>query len=316
MIQRLIPLVLAIGLLLAYFRWRVGPSFLTEENLIDLAQQVTVNAILALGITFTILIGGIDLAVGSTLALSGTVAVYLLTSVGGSAGGNLRALACIVAGLGVAATVGLINGLFASRTRMPAFIITLAMMLVARGTALGFNQARPMNVPVEENLFIALGNHRIGGFLPVPVVVLAVVFAVVSLLLHSTRFGQHLYAVGGNRQAARYTGLPIARLELSVYMLSSILAGIGGMIQTSQLYMASPTSGEGYELNAIAAAVVGGTSFQGGVATTYGTLLGAIIFGILAKGLNQEGVHFSQQYVVKGLVILAAVYMDVRRQRN
>jgi ribose transport system permease protein len=139
-------------------------------------------------------------------------------------------------------------------------------------------------------------------------------FAVVAVLLHRTRFGQHLYAIGGNREAARFTGIPIVRNEIIVYLICSVLAGLAGMIHTSQLYSAEPASGVMFELNAIAAAVVGGTSFTGGRGTMYGTLIGAIIIGILDKGLNQAGVHFSLQYIVKGSVILTAVYLDVRRR--
>jgi ribose transport system permease protein len=199
---------------------------------------------------------------------------------------------------------------------MPAFIITLAMMEVARGAALRFNEGRPIPIPGHQKIFLALGNGRLLGVVPVPVIVMLTLFAMVAVLLHRTRFGQHLYAIGGNREAARFTGIPIVRNEILVYMICSILTGIAGMIHTSQLYAAEPGSGIGFELNAIAAAVVGGTSFTGGRATMYGTLIGAVIIGILDKGLNQAGVHFSIQHIVKGLVILVAVYIDVRRRSS
>jgi len=150
---------------------------------------------------------------------------------------------------------------------------------------------------------------------PVPVLVMLVLFVLAAVLLHRTRFGQHLYAMGGNREAALFTGVPVARIEVVVYVLGSLLAAVAGMINASQLYSAEPTSGSGFELSAIAAAVVGGTSFTGGRGTMVGTLIGAVIIGILDKGLNQAGVHFSLQYIVKGLVILAAVYVDVRRAK-
>lgn len=314
-VMRILPLLAAIAALLLFFAWRVGSSFLSSENLIDLAQQIAVNAILGLGLTFTILIGGIDLSVGSVLALSGTVTVYLLTVLPGESGASLRLAAAVLAGIGVAASIGLLNGVCSSRTKMPPFIVTLATMLIARGLALSFNDAKPISVPDPEGIFIGIGNHRVGGFVPVPVLILMGVFVVTTLLLHFTRIGQHLFAIGGSREAARYTGIPIVPLETFVYVLCGTLAGVAGMIQASQLYTATPSSGEGFELSAIAAAVVGGTSFKGGVATTYGTLLGAIVIGILEKGLNQAEVHFSLKYMVKGLVILAAVYLDVRRRR-
>jgi len=282
--------------------------------MLDLVQQVSVNAILAFGMTLVILIGGIDLSVGALVALVGTTTVYILTK-GPTDEQNLWWLAiAVLAGLGVAAGFGTFNGLCAAKTKMPPFIITLAMMLVARGAALRFNEGRPMHIPDQQTLFLALGNDRLFGVVPIPVIVMLILFAVVAVLLHRTRFGQHLYAIGGNREAARFTGIPIVRNEILVYLICSVLAGLAGMIHTSQLYSAEPASGAMFELNAIAAAVVGGTSFTGGRGTMYGTLIGAVIIGILDKGLNQAGIHFSLQYIVKGSVILTAVYLDVRRR--
>lgn len=181
--------------------------------------------------------------------------------------------------------------------------------------ALRFNEGRPMHISDHHTIFLALGNGRLFGVVPVPVIVMLTLFVLTAVLLHRTRFGQHLYAIGGNRQAARFTGIALVRIEIMVYVICSVLTGIAGMIHTSQLYSAEPASGVMFELNAIAAAVVGGTSFTGGRGTMYGTLIGAIIIGILDKGLNQAGIHFSLQYIVKGLVILSAVYVDVRRRK-
>ncbi|MHC4497869.1 MAG: ABC transporter permease [Planctomycetota bacterium] len=312
-VKQTLPLTVAMAALLLFFGLRV-PNFITPENMLDLVQQVSVNAILAFGMTLVILIGGIDLSVGALLALVGTTTAYVLTR-GPSEEQNLWLLAvALLAGFGVAAAFGAINGICAAKTKMPPFIITLAMMLVARGAALRFNRGLPMHIPAEQEVFLALGNDRLFGAVPVPVIVMLTLFAVVAVLLHRTRFGQHLYAIGGNREAARFTGIPIVRNEIIVYLICSVLAGLAGMIHTSQLYSAEPASGVMFELNAIAAAVVGGTSFTGGRGTMYGTLIGAIIIGILDKGLNQAGVHFSLQYIVKGSVILTAVYLDVRRR--
>ena len=312
-VKQILPLTMAMAALLLLFGLWV-PNFISPENMLDLIQQISVNAILAFGMTLVILIGGIDLSVGALLALVGTTTVYILTK-GQLAEQNLWWLAsAVLAGLGVAAGFGAFNGLCAAKTKMPPFIITLAMMLVARGMALRFNQGRPMHIPDQQAAFLSLGNGRVFGVIPVPVVVMLTLFAIVTILLHRTRFGQHLYAIGGNREAARFTGIPIVRNEILVYLICSILAGLAGMIHTSQLYSAEPASGVMFELNAIAAAVVGGTSFTGGRGTMYGTLIGAIIIGILDKGLNQAGVHYSLQYIVKGSVILTAVYLDVRRR--
>jgi len=172
-------------------------------------------------------------------------------------------------------------------------------------------------MPIDEHqtFLLAIGNGRLFDVIPIPVVIMLTLFLLMSLLLHRTRFGQHVYALGGNREAALYTGIPIVRVEILVYLLCSLMAGIAGMIHTSQLYSAEPGSGEMFELTAIAAVVVGGTSFTGGRGTMFGTLIGAVIIGILDKGLNQAGIHYSLQYIVKGAVILFAVYLDVRRNR-
>ncbi len=311
--KQIFPLLIAAAALLLVFSLQV-PNFLNPENMLDLVQQISVNTILAFGMTLVILIGGIDLSVGALLALVGTTTVFILTK-GQSDTQSLWFLtAAVLSGLGVAAVFGLFNGVCAAKTKMPPFIITLGMMLVARGAALRYNQGRPMHIPDHNTIFLALGNGRLFGIIPVPVLVMLAIFAILAILLHRTRFGQHLYAIGGNREAARFTGIPIVRNEISVYVICSLLAGVAGMIHTSQLYSAEPASGVMFELNAIAAAVVGGTSFTGGRGTIIGTLIGAIIIGILDKGLNQAGVHFSLQYVTKGLVILGAVYLDVRRR--
>jgi ribose transport system permease protein len=304
-IKQLTPLLIAIVVLLVVFRYWV-PQFLSLDNLLDLAQQISVNAVLAFGLTLVILIGGIDLSVGAVVALVGTLTVWLLPRVG--------LAGAVAAGFAASMSVGMINGVCAARTAMPPFIITLATMLIARGRALRFNEGRPIAVPINQEAFLALGNARALGVVPVPILVMLAVFLATAVLLHRTRFGQHLYAIGGNREAAHYTGIPLARNEIAVYVICSLLAGLAGMIHASQLYTAAPASGQGFELLAIAAVVVGGTSFTGGIGTIPGTFLGAIIIGILSKGLNQAGVHFSLQEIAKGLVILGAVFLDVQRR--
>jgi len=304
------PLLGSILLLLALFRLLV-PTFLNSSNLLDLTQQISVNAILAFGMTLVILSGGIDLSVGALLALTGTAATFGLL---GSGFGLPMPLA-LAMGVGLGALFGLINGAAVSRTSLPPFIVTLATMLVARGCALRFNEGRPMSIALTHESFLALGNGRLAG-VPVPVIIMLALFAACAVLLHRTRYGQHLYALGGNREAARFAGIPVARIETLSYVVCGALAGVAGAIQTAQLYSAEPASGQGFELNAIAAAAVGGASFSGGRGTLFGTLLGAIIIGILDKGLNQTGVHFSIQYMVKGAVLLAAVSADVWRQKR
>lgn len=313
--KRLIPLVGASIALLILFRLIV-PGFLSPENMVDLVQQISVNAIIAFGMTFCILIGGIDLSVGAVLAVVGTTAVFVLGHGDSETQSLFRFFMAVGAGLMVAVLFGAFNGICAARTKMPPFIITLATMMVARGAALRFNEGRPMSIPSHETLFLGLGNARIAGMLPVPVLIMLAILILSAVLLHRTRFGQHLYGIGGNREAARFTGIAVGRTEIIVYILCALFTGIAGIIATSQLYSAEPASGVGFELNAIAAAVVGGTSFTGGIGSIPGTFIGAIIIGTLDKGLNQAGVHFSYQYILKGLVILTAVYFDVRRKRQ
>lgn len=321
-LKNLLPLVIAIGVLLGLFTAWI-PNFLAVDNMIGLAERISVNAILAFGMTLTILIGGIDLSVGAVLALVGTSTVYILSAGSDPAGGETLQqsipwmLLAILAGLGVSAAFGAINGVCAAKTRMPPFIITLATMMVARGFARSFNQGQPLPVAKHETAFRALGIGKdpLFGAIPVPVLAMIAVFVLAALLLHRTRFGQHVYAIGGNREAARYTGVPLVRTEIGVYLLCSLFAGIAGIIHTASLFSASPVAGEGYELNAIAAAVVGGTSFTGGIGSMYGTLLGAIIIGIIDKGLVQGHVDPSLQLIVKGLVILVAVFVDVQRRK-
>ncbi len=309
-VKKLLPLIGAALVLIVFFHVLV-PTFLRPNNLIDLAQQIAVNAILAFGMTLVIISGGIDLSVGALLALAGTAAAYVLLP---SGIGWPMPLA-VIAGVLVGALFGLANGLTAARTGIPPFVITLASMLIARGCALRFNSGLPMSIAPSHEAFLALGNGRVGG-VPVPVLVMLGAFIICSILLHRTRYGQHLYAFGGNREAARFTGIPVARVETLAYVFCGSLSGVAGLIQTAQLYSAEPASGQGFELNAIAAAAVGGASFKGGRGSMLGTLLGAIIIGILDKGLNQAGVHFSIQYLVKGTVLLAAVGADLWRQKH
>jgi ribose transport system permease protein len=312
LLRRILPLLAAVAALVALFGTCVPDGrFLTTGNLIDLVQQISVNAILAFGMTLVILIGGIDLSVGALLALVGTATTFALLP----QGWHLPPFAAFGSGIGIALVFGLFHGIAAAKTPMPPFIITLATMLVARGLALRFNEGKPMGIPDSESFLLGIGNGRIADSLPIPVAIMFVVWAITAAMLHFTVFGRHLYAIGASRMAAIYSGIRVARCEVMVYAGASLLTAIAGLIHTSQLYSAEPASGEGFELNAIAAAVVGGASFKGGRGTMTGTLIGAVIIGILDKGLNQMGVHFSYQRIIKGAVILGAVWFDVRRRK-
>lgn len=311
-LRQILPLCIAVVALIVLFGIVVPEGrFLTSDNLLDLAQQISVNAILAFGITLIILISGIDLSVGALLALVGTATTFALLP----QGWHLSTPVAFIIGVAIALAFGLFHGVAVAKTPMPPFIITLGTMLIARGLALRFNEGKPMGIPDTEAFFLNIGNGRFGNILPVPVIIMLCVWALTAALLHFTVFGRHLYAIGCSRLAALYSGIRVTRCEIIVYAMASILTAIAGLIHTSQLYSAEPSSGQGFELNAIAAAVVGGASLQGGRGTMTGTLIGAIIIGILDKGLNQAGVHFSFQYIIKGCVILGAVWMDVRKRK-
>jgi ribose/xylose/arabinose/galactoside ABC-type transport system permease subunit len=198
---------------------------------------------------------------------------------------------------------------------MPPFIITLGTMMVARGSALLFHESRPIRIPSDQTFLLGIGNGRIGETFPVAVAIMLVCYALCAATLHFTVYGRHLYAIGDSRMAALYSGIRVGRHEVTVYLAAALLTAVAGLIHTSQLYDAAPSSGEGFELNAIAAAVVGGASLRGGRGSMTGTLLGAIIIGILSKGLNQAGVPSPFQLIAKGAVILIAVWLDLRGKK-
>ena len=303
------PMAAALVVLLVAFRLEIGETFWDPDNLVDLTQQIAVNGILALGMTLVILAGGIDLSVGATAALTGAASIWLLVKTKNPA-------IAVAGGVALGGVCGVVNGILAAKVRLPAFIVTLATQQVARGLAFRWTGGNPLRAPDGQEWFAWLGSGRWLG-IPVASWCLFGCFALGVVLLHRLRFGQHLYAVGGNREAARYTGIPVVRVEAAAYIWCGLFAGVAGVIMAAQLMSIEAKAGEGYELNAIAAAAVGGVSLSGGVGAMGGTLLGAAIIGVLNKGLNQAEVHFSWQYVMKGLVILAAVYFDsLRRRRN
>jgi len=270
-------------------------AFLTPGNLMNVLRQNAFTAILAAGMSFAILTGGIDLSVGSVVALAGVLCADVLQRQGGLAAG-------IAAGLGLGVAVGALNGLAVTRLRIPPFIVTLAMMLLVRGAAYKYTDARTISGLPEG--FAAL-SHGL-----VPAVVMAGVFAAAWVLLMRTPFGRHVYATGGNREAAHLAGIRVPRVLLQVYMLCGLCAGLAGVLVASRLNAGYPKAGEFYELDAITAVVVGGTSLFGGRGSIWGTLAGAFFIGILNNGLNLFHVEHYDQLVVKGVVLLLAASLD------
>ena len=276
----------------------LSPSFLTTKNIFNVLRQTSVNAIIAAGMTFVILTGGIDLSVGSILAISGAVS------------GTNMIIAIIVA-LVIGAVVGFLNGFIISKGKLQPFIATLATMTVFRGLTLVFTDGKPITLG-SGDLAVAFG--KIGGGsifgIPTPAIIMIVVFLVCGYVLNNTTMGRHTYALGSNEDAAKLSGLNTDKIKIAVYTISGILAAVAGIIITSRLYSAQPTAGNSYELDAIAAVVLGGTSLTGGKGKISKTIVGALIMGVLSNALNLLDVSSYYQMMVKGVVILIAVLLD------
>ena len=278
----------------------LSPYFLTVSNLLNVLEQTSINAVVAIGMTFVILSGGIDLSVGSIVALSG---VSLATAL--EAGAPLPV--ALLAGLLAGSAAGLVNGLLITRGKLPPFIATLGMMSVARGITLFWTDGRP--VSGFDAAFRSLATGRV-LMIPAPVLIAAALYLAAHFLLNRTRFGLYVYAIGGNEEATRLSGVGVRFHKTMVYALAGLMSAVAAVILTARLNSAQPIAGMMYELDAIAATVIGGTSLLGGSGTIGGTLIGALIMGVLRNGLNLLGISSFLQQVVIGLVIIAAVLVD------
>ncbi|MGD9091528.1 MAG: ribose ABC transporter permease [Anaerolineales bacterium] len=295
-------------LLIICLIFALGSSeFLTTSNLLNVALQTSIIAIVAIGMTFTILTAGIDLSVGSVMALSGAIA----------AGLNVRQDLDTFAAIGIALVIGLIigsiNGLLIIKGGMPPFVATLAMLAIARGLTLVYTEGRPI-AGLDES-FIFLGTGQIFG-IPVPVIILTVIAIIAHIVTRYTRFGLYVYATGGNEEPTRLAGVSPDRIKLAVYIISGFTAALGGILLTARLWSAQPNAAVGWELDAIAAPVLGGTSLFGGVGSIGGTVVGAFIIGVLSNGLNLMGVPSYYQQVIKGAVFILAVSLDILTKRR
>ncbi len=290
----------------------ISDNFLTMRNILNVLRQTSINGILAIGMTFVILTRGIDLSVGSVVALAGVVAAsFATTSAGFIPGAPWPAAAAILIGVLVGMACGGVSGVFVSRFGVPAFVATLGMLSAARGLTLLYSGGRPIPALTPEFRWIGTGS---AFGIPIPIFLLLGVFVVAHLVLTQTRFGRHVYAVGGNPHAAKVSGLPVMRIRLMVYVISGALAALAGMILAARTGSALPQAGTAYELDAIAAVVIGGTSLAGGVGRVSGTLIGALLIGVVNNGLDLLGVESYYQQVIKGALIVAAVMLD--RSRN
>lgn len=285
----------------------MNSDFLSMENLLNVLRQVSTNTIIAIGMTLVIILAGIDLSVGSIMALSGVVTGGLIAFSG------VPMWLAVIAGLLIGILFGLINGYFTAYKYMPAFIVTLATMNIARGAAYVYTDGKPIRVMSDEFNFIGSGYV---GPIPVPVIYMFIIIVVVSLIMNRTKLGRYMYAVGGNMEAARFSGINTKRVQLFAYTLSGFLAAFSGIVLASRMFSGQPTAGMGAELDAIAAVVLGGTSMSGGRGRIGGTVIGALIIGVLSNGMNLMGINSFWQYIVKGIVILIAVYVDIVKKRN
>ena len=294
------------------YRW---PNFLKTENLLNIANQIAVIAMVAIGMTMVIVTGGIDLSVGSLIALSAVLAAGFIRDfaggVGATVGGMILACGVAVVACGI---VGLFSGLMITRFAIPPFIVTLAMMLV--GSGLAYILAKGQSIYQIPDSFVWLGRGADLLGLPNAVILMLGLYGMAHVVMSRMRLGRHLYAVGGNREAARLSGVPVERVLLFAYVASAMLAGVGGVIMASQLKSGSPTYGAMYELYVIAAVVVGGASLSGGEGKMFGTLTGAFTIAVIQNGMNLTNVESYTQKVVLGLVILGAVLLDRMRQRG
>ncbi|RHV39439.1 ABC transporter permease [Ruminococcus sp. OM05-10BH] len=282
-------------------------SFLSTQNMFNILRQISTNMLIACAMTMVIILGGIDLSVGSIIALSGVIAAGCVSRY------ELPIAVALIAGALVGVVIGVFNGFVICKTTIPPFIVTLATMNIARGLAKVYTGGSPVRVVTKEWQFIGAGYI---GPVPVPVIIMIIAIIITALMMNKTKLGRHIYAVGGNTQAAEFSGIKVARVKFIVHAYAGLMAGLAGIILASRMYSGQPTAGEGAEMDAIAAVVVGGTSMAGGSGKIGGTIIGALIIGVLNNGLNLMNVNSFWQDVVKGVVILLAVFIDYIRNRK
>lgn len=281
-------------------------SFMVSTNLISVLRQVCVNCFIAFGITCVLISGGIDLSVGSVVAAAGVIAVRMANT-------GIPVVFAVAVALLFGALIGLFNGYVISHTTIPAFIVTLSTQIIIRGVSYLLTDGLPAQC--TNNAFNNLGTGAILG-IPIPVIFVIVVLAILYFIMGKTSFGRHVYATGGNPEAAKYAGVNTKWVQMRVFMMSGILAALAGVILAARLYSGQPSVGEGFERDAIAASVLGGTSFNGGIGTLGGTVVGVLIIGVLNNGMNLLKINSYWQFVVKGIVILGAVYIDFMKKRK
>ena len=280
------------------------PNFFSLQNMTIVLRQVSINGILAIGVTFVIIAGGIDLSLGSVVALAGVAAALFAHP------GEYALLVPIMMAIGVGLLIGSLNGLAVTKGKVAPFIVTLGMMTIARGLALVVSDGRP--VTNLSDSFNAIGGGNVWG-VPIPILIFIGVILLSSFLLNQTRIGRYMYAVGGNEKAAYASGVRVNTVKMIAYMICSGLAGLAGIVLASRINTGQPNAGVAYELDAIAAVVIGGTSLAGGIGTIGGTVLGVLLIGVINNGLDLLNISSYYQQIIKGVIIIAAVLIDRKK---
>ena len=283
-------------------------AFAKPRNLINVVKQASINGVLACGMMFVIIAGGIDLSAGSVVALSGVVAAYLAQMQG------IPIFVPILGALGTGALIGLVNGFGAAYAELPPFIITLATMSIVRGAALILSGGSPVFGLQEQ--FEGIAGISIANVIPVLVLYFLLIAVFSGFILNKTVFGRHVYAIGGNSITAKVSGINVKSMLLRVYIICGVFSGIAGLLIASRTMQGSPTVGVGYEMDAIAAVVIGGVSMSGGSGKWYGTIIGALLLALISNGLDILGVSSNFQQIIKGIIIAVAVYLDLRGKKT
>lgn len=311
----------ALGGVTAYFKRNMGtilgllvlivivslstPKFMTSSNILNLLKSNSVNAIISCGMLMAILMGEIDISVGSTVGLSGVIGAYMITNMGISA--PVTFFCCLLVGV----IIGIINGVAISYLKVPAFVSTLATQSIGRGLTEIISNG--ITIRVTDESYVKIGTASVGG-ISVIIIYAALILLLTWVMLNKTRFGYYIYALGGNKMAAQYSGVNVKLINMFPYVFIGLLCGLGGIIWCARLGSAAATLGSGFEMDAIASVVIGGTSMSGGVGTVGGTFIGLLIIGVITNGLNLMGINSFWQGVLKGVIILAAVILDVARK--
>ncbi len=291
-----------IGAIIAF----MSPVFLTVDNALSVGRQISTNTTMALGMALVIILGGIDLSVGSVVALSGTLCVGFINS-------GLPIPVAILLGVLSGVLVGAVNGTVIAKTGIAPFVVTMCTMNIVRGIAYIYSGGLP--VRCMEDDFASIGTGYLGA-IPLPIIYLVLFVGVISIVLNRSKFGTYVYALGGNREAAKFSGIPIKKIEIIVYTISGFMSGFAGVILAARMYSGQPSVQSGGELDAIAGCVLGGVSMTGGIGRIGGVVIGTLIIGVISNGLNLLNINSFWQLVVKGIIVLFAVYLDIIKRRK